>query len=82
LAFTTDAILLPSSRWSSEETAIPYNEIVKLSSVEMNGQRFLYLYRNNTKFTITASLLPSRESFDEVCIFLEKKMNSPALDAG
>ena len=82
LAFTSDAILLPFSRWSSKEIAIPYDEIVKLSSVEISGQRILYLYRNNnTKFTIAASMLPSRESFDEVCVFLEKKIDSAVQDA-
>lgn len=83
LAFTSNAILLPASRWSTEETAIPFNEIVKLATAEVSGQRFLYLYRNNnTKFTITGSLLPSKQSFDEVRLFLEMKTQSSAMGAG
>lgn len=77
LAFTADAIFLPSSRWSSDEIAIPYHEIVKLATAEISGQRFLYLYRNdNTKFTITASLLPTKVAFDEVRTLLEGKIDS------
>lgn len=83
IAFTSNAILLPASPWSKEETTIPFNEIVKLASAEVSGQRFLYLYRNNnTKFTITGSLLPSKQSFDEIHTFLETKIQSSAMGAG
>jgi len=67
IAFTPQSIILPSSRWSSEETTINYDDITSLSGAKVNGQRFLYVFRNDGKqFTIAASLLPTRGSFNEV----------------
>ena len=76
IAFTSEAIILPKSRWSSTETAINYNDIASLSGTKVSGQRFLLVFRaDGRRFTIAASHLPTRDSFDELCDTLQANLN-------
>ena len=61
-----NCIAFPRSRWSSEEVTVPYNEIADVSASEVSGQRFLKIVYSGGKFTITASMLPRKEDFDEI----------------
>ena len=82
IALTRDAIILPTSRSSSEETAIRYDEITALSITEISGQRFLYVTRSDgTKFTITGSLLTTKEAFDELSELLQTRFEGVGRDA-
>ncbi len=61
------SITIPRSRWSSDEVVVPFGEIVELSASEVSGQRFLKITYKGGKFTLTASMLPKKEDFDEIC---------------
>jgi hypothetical protein len=67
IALSETSITIPRSRWSSEEIAVPFGEIVELSESEVSGQRFLKIAYNGGTFTLTASMLPKKEEFDEIC---------------
>jgi hypothetical protein len=70
------SITMPRSRWSSEEIAVPFGEIVELSASEVSGQRFLKIAYNGGKFTLTASMLPKKEDFDEICSLVRQGVNA------
>ncbi len=61
------SITIPRSRWSGEETVVTFGDIIDLSSSEVSGQRFLTIVDNGGKFTLTASMLPKKDDFDEIC---------------
>jgi hypothetical protein len=67
IALGETSITIPRSRGSSEETVVPFGEIVELSTSEVSGQRFLKIVHNGGKFTLTASMMPRKEDFDEIC---------------
>jgi len=79
VAFTQSSILLPRSRWSSEEIVIDYEAITGLSTSAVAGQRFLHLRHRGGKQTITASLLPSKAAFEEVCELLTARVSQAPL---
>jgi hypothetical protein len=66
IALTETCITIPRSRWSSQEVAVPFGEIVEVSRSEISGQRFLTIVYNGGKFTLTASMLPKKADFDEI----------------
>lgn len=74
LAFGRSALIGPTSRWSREEMEIAYRDIHELSTVTIGGQRFLYITHQGGKYTVTASLLPSKAAFEEVCELLAAKV--------
>ncbi len=77
IAFTPQSILLPNSWWSSEEATVDYEDISTIAVTEINGQWILCIICDDGKrFTISASLLPTRESFDEVCDRLIDRVES------
>src|SRR5258708_37404551 len=66
LAFGPTSLIVPASRWSHAETEIPYHDMQRLSAARVSGQRFLYIQHPGGKYTITSSMLPSKNAFDEV----------------
>ncbi len=66
IALGPKALTVPASRWSADETEIAYAAIAGLSEAKLNGQRFLHIDHIGGRFTLTASLLPSKAAFDEV----------------
>jgi hypothetical protein len=60
-------LVVPGWWWSRHEMIIPYREIVGLAERTVNGQRFFEVIHDGGKFTLTATMLPSRAVFDEVC---------------
>jgi len=70
LVFGRAAMTVPASRWSREKKEIAYSDIVALSETTISGQRFLYVTHSGGKHTITASMLPSKAAFAEICEFL------------
>lgn len=67
LALTAKGIAMPASRWSRNEQFIAFNDIQRLETLQVQGQRFLHIHHAGGKHTITASMLPSKTVFDEVC---------------
>jgi hypothetical protein len=76
IAFTDSGIAIPRSRWSAEETAVPFSEIVALSTSEVHNQRFLKIIYRGGKFTLTASMLPGNEDFDEIVSAVSQGVNA------
>jgi hypothetical protein len=74
LALGPTALIVPASRWSREEKEIAYWDIEGLSTTAVGGQRFLNIQHAGGKHTITASLLPSKAAFDEVCELLAARV--------
>jgi hypothetical protein len=74
LAFGPSALVVPVSRWSREEKEIAYQDILGLSEATISGQRFLYVTHPGGKYTITASMLPSKAAFSEVCELLAARV--------
>ncbi len=72
ILFTSTAIIVPRSRWSSAEIAIPYLAITDLSSSQANGQRLLRITYEGRKVSITSWFLPTNGHFEEVCYLLEE----------
>ena len=76
IAFGATALLVPVSRWSSAEQQIGYRDIQALSRAQVSGQRFLYVTHSGGTYVITASMLPSKASFEEVCELLATKVKA------
>jgi hypothetical protein len=74
LVFDATRVTVPVSRWSRATKQIAYRDIQRLSMAEISGQTFLYVHHLGGKFTIVASMLPSRAAFDEVRALLAAKM--------
>jgi acyl-coenzyme A synthetase/AMP-(fatty) acid ligase len=74
LAFGPAALTVPASQWSRKEKEIAYRDIVALSEATISGQRFLYVAHLGGKHTITASMLPSKAAFVEVCELLAARV--------
>jgi hypothetical protein len=74
LAFGTAALIVPASRWSGEEKEIAYRDIEGLSTTVVSGQRFLNIHHSGGKHTITASMMPSKAAFEEVCALLAARV--------
>jgi hypothetical protein len=80
IAFTPDAVLLPRSRWSAEERRVAYRAITGLSRSEAYGQRLLRVSYDGGAIHIVASMLPSREAFEEITALLSERRRSGARD--
>jgi len=76
IAFGATALLVPASRWSSVEKQIDYRDIQALSHAQVSGQRFLYVTHSGGQYAITASMLPSKTAFEEVCALLAAKVRA------
>ncbi|WP_439624638.1 hypothetical protein [Gemmata sp.] len=76
LVFGPAAVTVPASRWSREEKEIAYRDIVALSEATIGGQRFLHVAHPGGKYSITASMLPSKAAFAEVCELLAVRVQA------
>ena len=70
LAFRSEALVVPVSRWSHEEIGIAYRDIVELSHFEYKGNRSFIIKHKGGRFTISEAWLSSRAVFNEVCELL------------
>lgn len=77
LAFAQTALLVPRSRWSNQERHIEYDDIQAVTTGEISGQHVLYVHHTGGKYTIVASMLPSRAAFEEVRALLNGKLLEP-----
>jgi hypothetical protein len=67
LVFGPSALIGPASRWSRQQTEIAYRDIPGLSETAVSGQQFVHVRHAGGKDTITASMLPSKAAYAEVC---------------
>lgn len=70
LELGTESLLLPSGFMQRKLSTITYEDIEKVSEVEVSGQRFLYVNAKGIRYTITASLFPDKKIYEEVKNFL------------
>lgn len=73
IAFSETCLIVPRSRWSSNEVVVPFHEIRTISKSEVAGQHFLKIVHASGKFTLNASLCPSWYDFDEICRLIAQR---------
>jgi hypothetical protein len=73
LVLGPSTITVPASRWSRRTEEIAYADIRDLVTTEVSGQRFLQVVHPGGKYTIVASMLPSRAVFEELGALLEAR---------
>ena len=74
IAFTRTALLVPRSRWSADELAVPFGSITKIELHQIRHFRDLHVCHSGGLVTIRSYLLPSRVAFDEIHQFLRERM--------
>ncbi len=72
IVFTSTAVILPKSHWSSAEITVPYMAITDLSVSHFIGQRLLTTSHAGGKTTISSWCLPTDEHFEQVRYLLEE----------
>jgi len=62
-----EGLEVPKSFLSREGVLVPFSHIISVSVTEVTGDRFLKIgVRDGRRHSITQSLLPSRQAFDEI----------------
>jgi len=74
LVLTTDTLVLPHGFLQMKTASILYSEIDAVWEGSVKSQRFLYLAAYGRKFQITASLLPSSETYAAIKDFLSSQL--------
>jgi hypothetical protein len=65
-----DAMIVPSGRWSREETVIPLRGLSHLELQVASGQKLLKVHHAGGSFVLVASMLPSDVDFERIHVFL------------
>jgi hypothetical protein len=78
LTLGATSLRVPVSRFSHDSKEIAYRDISDLSEARVSGQRFLYVVHPGGKYTIVASMLPSKAAFAEVRDLLAAKVGGKA----
>ncbi|MCW1923830.1 hypothetical protein OKA05_14780 [Luteolibacter arcticus] len=73
LELGTEALLLPHGILQRQTSRIAYADIVNVSEVQVSGQTFLYVTVGGLRYTITASLLPDKETYSDIRAFLDSQ---------
>lgn len=81
IALTPSSIIVPKSRWSNEEQIINYKDIETIVPEEAVGQHLLNVFHSGGKYTIAASMLPSKKIYDELSDLLFEKTSQKKPDA-
>ncbi len=69
IAFTEDGLLVPLSKWSTEEVCIPYESIVKLEEIK-DPNSFVLIEHENGVFSLRLDMLPNERAYGEVFQYL------------
>src|SRR5207253_535854 len=65
IAFTPDGLLVPKSKWSSEEALIPYGAVLDVQEfTEPNAAAVVR--HSGGEFTVELDLLPSERAYAEI----------------
>jgi hypothetical protein len=81
VAFTRSALLLPKGLWSSEEVAIEYRDITRLSSSLLSARQLVVTHTGGKRL-IGSWLLPSESAFDEVRQLLTDRVSTARQPGG
>jgi hypothetical protein len=73
LAIDELGLTLPSGFMLVKTTRVNFNEITNLTETKIRRETFLYLHTASAKFTIMASLLPSKDDYEDIKQFLITK---------
>ncbi len=76
LELTTDSLLLPYGFLQKKTSRIAYADIQRVEEIQISGQTFLYVTAGGLRFTITASLLPDKDSYTAISNFLRSQVNA------
>lgn len=79
IAFGDTGLLVPLSRFSSQEKTIDYKDIIRLEITNVSGQKFLNIYHSGEKYIVNYNMLPSKSAFEELTEILNRKINSQKL---
>ncbi len=74
LVLTHDGLYAPKWAWSRTPTFIAYQDVVAVSSFAVSGQEFLKIVHVGGKQNVTASLLESKDAFEEFCQELSRRL--------
>jgi hypothetical protein len=76
VVFKATLMTAPKSRWSSSEIDIPYHDILQVSRKSFKGQHRLEIIHTGGRYIISAIMLASRDTFDEVSLVLADRVNA------
>ena len=71
---TQDSLVSPKAGFSENNITIPYDTIDQLTISEVQKQKFLMVHYSGKKISIPKSLLPKKETFEELCSKLAKNI--------
>lgn len=71
------AIIVPRSRWSREEIAIPYARIACVVQSQAGKYKFLTILYSEGKVKISASMLPTKMAYATICETLKEALDNP-----
>lgn len=77
IVLTPTAIIVPKSRWSHEEIAIPYARIADIAESQAGKHRFLKILYFHGKIEIQASMLPTRMAYETIRETLKEALENP-----
>jgi hypothetical protein len=66
IAVTDICLIIPRSRFSTDELSVPFGDIVEVSVFAVARQRSLTIVHKGGRFTLAASLLPKNQDFDQI----------------
>lgn len=80
IVLTSRTIMVPASRWSSKEIAIPYVCIIDVMETRAKEHRFLKILHSDGEVEISSSMLPTMAAFDEILQILSRHIELLSTD--
>jgi hypothetical protein len=71
-----DSVVLPYGFMQRLTARIPYSSIDNITETQVSRNRFLYLHTRNKKYPLMASLLPSKQVYEEIKAFLAQQIGT------
>lgn len=81
IVLTPRAIIVPRSRWSTAEIAIPYVCIMEVTETRAKNYRFLKIVHSDGKVEINGSMLATSADFDDLRSVLAQRIELLSSDA-
>lgn len=72
-------IIIPESRWSSEEVTVPFLDILDVETVELPGRSVLAITHTRGTFELSAWMLPNESSFREISEAVDKGVDAAGM---
>ncbi|HEY9716411.1 MAG TPA: hypothetical protein V6C69_02995 [Trichormus sp.] len=71
-----DSVVLPYGFMQRLTARIPYSSIDNITETQVSRNRFLYLHTRSKKYPLMASLLPSKQIYEEIKAFLSQQIGT------